>query len=264
MRRAWLGLLAAVLSACSLVNDPSAHQGGTPDAGPTDAGAPPIAAAEVCSHYARVFCEGFFRCCGVAPERTDTNYMDCMMMTRTACRDSYQQYIDDPRTGYDPQTAGEVVAEGMAYVETCDPDILEWYVERSGFQRALRGTVAPGDVCTPTNTMLNENFDIGALFSCEGSERACVCQGGDVDCALGTPQWNCLTRAHDGGHCILYWDCEDGLRCDHSNISMPHCAARKPVGASCSDPSECESLACYMSQCQPRNRDNGFCHAMAP
>jgi hypothetical protein len=243
-------LFALLIGGCSLVNDPSSHQGGAADAGQPDAGPPRVEATEFCGRFARLHCDAFFSCCDTHPMRTAESYMACVEDAESDCAAAFGTIIIDHRTGYDPMVAAEVIEEGRGYVEMCDPNIVTWSWERSGYQRALTGTVDGGDLCTPHNTELNDNFDKPALFSCMGPSRACVPTGGD---------WSCLSRADRGGHCVLYWDCVDGLRCDWSNILSPMCAPRLATGMPCNADPECESLVCIDHTCRDRTQQNVYC-----
>lgn len=234
--------LALVLSGCSFVNDPASHQGG----------AAPIEPVDACRRLAELQCDGYFDCCSTAADRTDQLYMQCVEQARVKCTNDFGKLVVDDRTGYDPVVAGAVIAEGRGYVDRCDPDIVEWFTNRTGLQHVLTGTVEGGHSCTPRDTNLT-SFDQAALLSCLGPDQACV--------ASSLNDWVCRQRAPEGERCILYWDCVDGLRCDWSRLSGT-CAQRVPDGGACASGPDCTSLVCASNLCVPRTQDSVYCGAM--
>lgn len=244
-RRASVLAIALLLCACSLVNDPSAHQSG-PE---------PVQATEFCHELAELFCFAQPHCCSTAPEPTEEELTACVESASADCAaNGLSSLLVDSRTGYDPMIAGQVLAEGRALVDACSTDILAWYTERSGFQRALTGTVAGGGACTPMDRPIGE-FDTAALFSCEGESRACV--------FVSDSTWSCLDRQPEGGECILYWDCEDGMRCEPRPLQRGLCRPRLEDGMPCSSSVDCQSLFCDIT-CRTPMQDEVYCQAGLP
>lgn len=266
--RAWIPVACLVLAGCSIVNDPGRHQGGQPaldagrDAAPhqdagTDAGPPLLPANEFCRAYAEVYCEGYFGCCSAA-ERPEDAFDECVSNAQYACSNGTDAtgpvlgiIVADPRTGYDPRIAAEVIAEGRALVADCSTDLLRWTTERMGLQRGLTGSIEAGAECTP-GPFVGLRFDFAALFSCEGTNRACVERSG---------QWDCLTRRDVDASCRLYWDCLDGLYCTNGVLGGT-CQPRKANGGACSSGVECESLFCNrLGLCADPTQDDVYCSA---
>ncbi|MCZ7682824.1 MAG: hypothetical protein M5U28_30115 [Sandaracinaceae bacterium] len=271
-----LALLVAVgLAGCSIVHDPSRHQsGGGMDAGAgtdagagvdagagtdagTDAGATPVQASEFCLAAAELQCFAYFNCCGTAPTRTEGLFADCVAEQSRACAENdISRLLVDPRTGYDARIAGEVLREGYGLAEACDGDgVLSWSVERSGVQRILTGTVESGDPCTPRDTSV-ATFDYPALFSCVGSDRACV--------PVAASDWSCLARRSEGQSCIIYFDCQDGMMCEWSPLGT--CQPRRADGATCGSAVECQSLFCDAAtgRCRAATQNDVFCNPLLP
>lgn len=249
--------MAVLLCGCSLVNDPSAHTGGDGgyDAGPQDAGPPPIQGTEFCQRYAELVCDASSECCSTAPDPFDRTA--CITDISQMCREGFGTLILDPRTGYDAAAAGAVIEEGYAYVrgegahDVCDLDAIDWLVNRDGFMRVLSGTRSGGSICTPMSLV---PFDYPALFSCSGS---------DLSCIAGSPDWVCQSRHTEGQSCALYWDCVDGMRCSPPLTGT--CQTRLPNGQACNNGTDCESLVCTGEPgvCAPRTQDAIYC-AFAP
>lgn len=225
-------LLALLTLSCSLVNDPSEHYAGTP-----------IPAERFCRAVAELQCDAHLRCCAapVEPDRAS-----CVESVRSRCamNATLGRLLLDERTGYDPSMAAAVLREGAGHADACSADILEWMLERSGLMRVFRGTIAPGGVCTPRD--LNPlAFDTPALFSCQGADYSCA--------ARTLMEWDCRPRRSDGS-CVLYWDCQDGLRCQ-----ALMCASRLPDGAACTGAPDCESRVCGDGRCVTPTEEQIYC-----
>jgi hypothetical protein len=244
-----LSLLACcVLAGCSLINDPGAHQ-------PESIGA--VQGQDFCAELAKLLCTGYFECCSTA-EHGDDAFENCVASAATRCADGdgtlapvIGSLVTNSRTGYDPVLAGQALAEGYALVAECSLDIAAWKLERTGLQRALTGTISGGDTCTPHDPGTSGGLDWAALFSCEGTDKACV---------AGRDRWSCLARQPEGMACVLYWDCEDGLYCDgHWIVGGGSCRARLANGEPCTEAVQCATLHCASNVCATPTQDDLYC-----
>jgi hypothetical protein len=265
-------IACALLAGCTIVNDPGRHQHGgqrdagadagqLADAGPeadagVDGGPRMVQGQDVCTELAVLYCDAYFDCCSAAATRTETAFDMCLSDVSASCASgdgngpAIASLVADPRTGYDPQVAGEVLTEGEALVASCSLDLLRWTAERSGFQRVLTGTIARGEACTPRD-VVPPGADYPALFSCEGTDSACVAGGG---------RWSCLARQPAGASCVLYWDCEDGHFCQGVPFLGATCQPRKANGMPCSGAIECVSLFCSDAMmCETPTQDDVYC-----
>jgi hypothetical protein len=220
-----LGLaLGLLLAGCTLVNDPGQHQD-------------PIGENDFCEELARLSCTGLAECCPT-PEANEVSFDECVRLRESLCRaaELYGPVFEDPRTGYDPVVAAQVMAEGYAFIENaCDPGIYEWRFRRQGLYRVLTGTVEGGDFCTPEG-----EDDPAALFSCVASDPVCRPD------FTGT-RWSCTSSAGtEGEPCIAFLDCAAEHYCDAGT-----CRRSKADGEPCGEGIECLSLFCNPSgRCQ--------------
>ncbi len=222
--RAAAALPLALLAACSVVNSPGDHQE-----------LEPVAVHEFCAEFAAVVCDAHLACCSSAAVDLD----DCRSAWTASCASTVGTLATDPRSGYDPRIAAEVLEEGRSFTATCSTDALVWFESRAGFQRVLSGTVAGGEECTP-----NEALDLPAYVSCDDLDQACLGTGGGISV--------CQDRRDVGEACGGHYDCTEGLFCeDFTPFILPgSCAVRLEDGAACTDDAQCASLFC--PQATPR------------
>lgn len=221
-------LVLVLLSGCSVVNDSSDHRGGVAaDAGrDADAAPSPIEVADLCSALVAVYCEARIACCPAA-EGEDVD--QCRAERMRACQDVYGEVAADPQTGYDPEEAARVIAEGEALAAECDTDIVEWFLTRDGLVRMLEGTIQENRTCSI--------FD-ATYFACD-KPLICKVQG------LGT---QCLDEAKKGDACATDYECKFPLQCEDRE-----CAEPIREGGACQSPLDCESLSCGAGMtCEPR------------
>lgn len=225
MRR---GLLAAVLlcsasmalPACSFVNDADDHQRG--------GGLEPVAPSEFCAELSELVCSAHLDCCPTAT--LDLN--DCVSAFTSGCASEFGAIAADPRAGYDPLGAAEVLRQGREFAQGCDPAVASWITARSGLLSVFAGTVEGGGTCTP-----NSATDFAAFFSCQETDQACV--------QVSADRWICADRLGVGESCTADTDCLDGLWCDGAGLFVAgSCAERRVAGEPCPKNQACQSLAC--------------------
>jgi hypothetical protein len=208
-------VIAIALVGCTAVNDPGSLQRDE------------VRPEEYCGEISELVCEEYESCCPM-PIQEDFN---CVDMFTDLCREGFDELLGDPRVGYDPVIAAEVLTEGYAYIlgfdgnDECDLEMADWFADRDGFLRFLSGTVPAEQTCTPMDLE-----DAPALFSCAST---------DLSCQIGATGWFCRPRHEVGEGCLSYLDCRDGLRCDGLL-----CARRLPPGEPCMDATDCQSLVC--------------------
>jgi hypothetical protein len=217
---------------CSFVNDHGRHQG--PD------GVAPIRADDLCAILSHELCDARIRCC---PDGVDETLEECRADSEASCRTNLQVFLEDPRTGYDPQVAGEVVARGVALAAECDPDIADWAV--NDVLTVLRGTAVRGTTCRPRDA-----DDLPALFQCRVEDNL-VCR------PEGSPllsDWICQGKSAEGGPCVASLHCQDGLYCNSAGdlFIAGTCEQRLSTGASCTSNDQCATFVCDVT-CQPKD-----------
>lgn len=227
-------LLLVLLAGCSLINDPDDHRPG--------GGLDPVPATEFCGGFAEVACDAFLDCCSTAAVDRDA----CILEEQADCNDRLRGLLLDPRTGYDPRVASEVLEEGRSFVTSCDVSITGWGANRTGFVRMFRGSVDPGGECTPMNVV-----DLPAYFSCRELDQACVSEG-----LFGSSF--CRDLQTTGGRCNLDSDCVDDLYCAPM-MGGGTCAPVLATGEPCMEASDCASQFCGASVCEVPTTDRIFC-----
>lgn len=239
MRTALALALATSLVACSVVNDPSNHQGGI-DAGPA------ISPEEFCDELAVLLCQGHFHCCQGRPPMNDMEFEDCVsFLAIFQCGAllgfPLRTVLEDDRVGYDPHAAAQVVAEARERIQRCDLTIRDWYTWRDGLWRMLPGTIPPGEACTPRS----EN-DHALLFACRGLDHRCLRSDDDT--------WTCAELGRIEDRCLATTDCERGNYCDRPPaMSEGTCRDLLNNGALCGSDDVCESFHCSDTEhrCRP-------------
>jgi hypothetical protein len=236
---------ALLASSCLLVNDPNAHA------------ATPVDAEAFCGRFAQAVCDGYFHCC-TDPSRNHifANESDCRVQAQMICTSgsngiNLNAIIHDPRTGYDPLVAGEVLNQLAYDASVCDPQVARWVQRRDGFERALTGTVENGAACLRDNPLTN----VAAFLSCEDPTRACV--------LTGLTTGDCLLRRQAGESCVLDFDCREGLYCAPS-VGANSCAPRLPEGSACAHNGSdhgawCESGVCAGGLCVRADANSVYC-----
>jgi len=240
-----------VLGGCLVVDAPSNHMGGDSDASAPDASLLPVPATAACASVAAVACQGYESCC----DTHSVSMSDCVSAIQTSCAQHIGPLLADSRTGYDPDVAAEVLAEGQMLVAHCDPGIVAWYSSRGGLERVFQGTVAGGRTCA---TMAN---DAAAYFSCRDLMYGCI---GDASSGF-----TCSMRRDNGLACHVDADCVDADYCEGlspgSNpvFGLPgRCQRRLAPGSSCTTASACMSYVCDTNgthQCVAATRQAAYC-----
>jgi hypothetical protein len=214
------------LVGCSLVNPPGEHV------------AEPLAPTEFCQAVAVEFCRGYVECCETAPAGYDIEA--CVARRATECQESATLVLDEPRTGYDADVAGAMLAEARAYVDRCDDTLVAWYSGPDGLYAPFLGTVVSGGVCAP-----DERPTIASFFACNDPEQTC---------RQTATNWSCIDRVEVGEECSNIFDCVDGAYCSGGDVGPRTCRPRERDGYPC-DPGdangadECASHVCLGSNC---------------
>ena len=232
MRRALSLSLGLALSGCLLVTPPSGHMGSTD--GGADANLQPVTASAACGEIAIVACTGYENCCH---DGHTVTMNDCITALQTSCDSRLGPVFRDPKTGFSPVVAAEVLAEGRALANACDPGIIAWYNSRSGLQRAMQGTIPAGQLCAMRGD------DAAAYFACRDFENGCI---GD-----NSAGYYCSARhgddlaCHSDPDCVADDYCEGGAPGGNPILGFPgHCRPRLATGAPCTVDGACASFLC--------------------
>lgn len=252
-----LALLCTSTASCSIVDAPSQH---VPD---------PIPASVLCDRLATVYCGAAAQCCpsadmGAAPDAGPGTSCTDLVASWCSHNDVVQGALGDSRTGYDPQIAGEVIAEATYMVQSCDLSFAHWLTQRDGFLRFLTGTVSEGLPCLE-NTPLTM-VPASAFFRCSGG-GGCFVEG--VPMHLGEVTGTCRPQAADGRECQSDLDCRDGAYCANTPpdgaTSGRSCRRQGVPGDHCTGDAMCASGVCSCSgvlcsgMCQSPTRVSVYC-----
>lgn len=226
-----LALACALATGCTLVNAPSDHTGGE------------IELDQFCPIYADIVCRAHLDCCPTPM----VSYDDCLSAVAGDCQEGLVPLATDPRTGYSPDAAARVVAQGSALAASCDLGIVDFFVRRDGLQGALAGTVEPGGACMDAT-----GFEAPAMWSCTDLTQSC---------RPGAPSWRCAPRSPAGEACFIDFDCQEGTYCDALVIGiMGTCRPQGATAATCTKDTQCQSLICEGGSCLARDVTNTYCN----
>jgi hypothetical protein len=167
------------------------------------------------------------------------------------CETAFNGIIDDARTGYNPNTAGERLAELQAMAAECDPAIGPWAFSQEGLFSVLEGTVAAGGDCTPTDVV--DNPDYAALLSC-ADDTTCR-----LSISLAGLKGKCGAPSGVGGSCWTELECAADLYCDGTDITGGDCVARQPNSSACGNDTQCQSLTCTNDVCADPTVNGSYC-----
>lgn len=213
--------MALLASACSVVNDPDRHTGGGPG------GPEPISAADLCGELTGAVCHARTDCC---PEPGGPTLDECRDAIFLQCTNAWGALAIDPRTGYDPDEAGRVLARGWDLATSCETEYFDW-VAFETFDM-FTGTIPGGGSCA-----IPSEDELATIFQCTDGN---LCRN------QGVVDFQCAPRSGPRGDCRNNFECRSDLYCEITgDLRMGQCQRRKPDGAAC-DPTadECQSLAC--------------------
>jgi len=217
------GLIALLLTGCTLVNAPSDHA------------AEPVEANEFCSELTSILCDGVISCCSTAATIPRD---ECVRRVNPFCASNYGPLISDSRTGYDAEEAGFRLATMRQMVAECSTAVLANLSSDDGLLALLTGTVGERGTCDPTIT---ERPDDGFF----DAPRFLACRSG-LECtyALDTMDWRCLPPVANGAPCSVAAVCEPGTICVPVSDTEARCMDRFADGAACTAGGACESYLC--------------------
>jgi hypothetical protein len=200
-----------------------------------------VEASDLCERLSTIQCAGEAHCC-TAPGRT---YDECKERMKSGCVDELQldQIAMQPNTGFDEKIASDAFAAFEALAAECDPTIALWGISLEGLRGIFQGTAAPGANCMPPLAQLQNRVVAGAA-------AASCAQLATHACLPEALSWTCTEKHGEGGSCFSDLNCLDGLYCDNpqGGFGAP-CRVRKADGATCTNPNECQSLACKQGAC---------------
>lgn len=244
MRLSGLFVVLLVASACSIVNNTSDHMGGVrPDgAMPPDGGGGPISAADLCSELTSIVCHARTECC---PDPTGPSFEECRTEIVQQCARIWGALAVDPRTGFDPNEAGQVLGRGRDLANECHLDYFDW-VAFETFDM-FTGTVPPRGACA-----IPREDELATIFQCTNGN---ICRNQRV------LDFECAARSGAAGPCASNFDCRNEFYCDAAgDVRMGECQPRKADGATCNpDADECQSLACTVAGTCIGRFDQFFC-----
>jgi hypothetical protein len=249
-----------MLGGCSLVNDPGRHQGGdagaggvdggSADGGLVDGGHAPISAESACAVLAASVCEAYENCCSTPVRDRAT----CERESLANCRERLDVFLTDIRTGYSAELAAQVIAQGRALQETCDPAIAQWFTY--DLLTVLEGTLPRTATCVTLADIVDGDY--AGVFSCQRNmETVCRPVGG----VLGN--WECQGASNEGGPCNMILHCARGLYCTGNFLATGMCARQKSNGTACVSNEECSSLHCNAEVCTALDEDI-YCAELFP
>lgn len=221
-----------------------------------DAGSAPdrnrVEPAQLCQRIAEINCAGEAHCCddpGRTVEECKQDLIETcaneLMLDRVAMQEI---------TRFDAEAAERAYTELERRAAMCDPTVAQWGAAPDGLRGLLKGSVAGGDSCKPTQAVPDPVSLAAALLSCEHPEtHACVY-------ANPLEDWTCEPRSAAGGGCVTDNNCEDGLYCVVTAPGLAGmCTERKAVGDSCDGPTQCASLFCKGGSCVAADQQAAYC-----
>jgi hypothetical protein len=216
-----------------------------------------VTPGHICERLATIQCVGEATCC-TTPSKKFATFDECKTSMKSFCTDSL--YIDrisqEPTIGFDVD-AGEAAFDAYELkASQCDPNIVSWGTSMNGFRSMLKGTIAAGGDCTPSN-VLDVEKDGAALFACKDAPTyACL----PPPSVVGVT-WTCEKPRGAGESCFWEANCLDGLWCEDLD-GVPGdgvCRDRKELNAGCTTSNECKSLACSGGKCIPADAQTAYC-----
>jgi hypothetical protein len=244
---------------CSIAHDGSAEQGRGGGSGKNsdkdeDADGAPnrnaVQPGDICRRLAEIECEAERSCCD-DPQR---DMPSCLDEAETSC--AVDAMVDRiavrPETGFDPAQAEAVLDELERLASDCDPGIWMFGESRAGLLSIFAGTVESDGNCRPAN-VLDRNQAAAALVTCGDVERQA--------CLPSLTTWRCAPIAAEGGACFSEANCEAGLYCTNTSLSLEggQCAARRETGWTCEFDQECQSSFCVAGACVEAEREVVYC-----
>lgn len=210
----------------------------------------------VCDRLTTIQCAAEGCCC----DNPGRDLSTCKRVMMQYCRE--QLRIDsisaDRTTGFDPVFAEQVFEQYERQASECRPSVVSWGVSFEGLRGIIKGTIEPGQPCTPSGDW-GETLDeagAAALASCRDPENT----------ACSHPAmllWLCSPRVDVGGACITDLNCLEGLYCDNPSLLLlgAVCRQRKAVGEPCALANECQTLICRYERCAEVTKENVYCLA---
>jgi hypothetical protein len=223
---------------------------------PFDAGSDPnrnmVGPGALCARWAMIQCAGEAHCCTNRTRTTEACRADVTMIC------SQQWYLDqiamNPVTNFDPAAAANAFGQLEQKASQCDIAIAAWAGSDAGLRGILKGTVAPGASCKPTQNLSDRPTAGAALASCTNiSNTACLPMS-----LLG--DWTCAPRNRAGGACATDNNCVTGTYCHNPTMAfLAKCADLMPLGAACTEGSQCSSLFCKAGACVAADQQVAYC-----
>jgi hypothetical protein len=218
----------------------AAYDGGRD--GGTDGGTGGVPELDFCRELVAASCEGRILCCDAAAMETVDA---CRTANEDRCRTLLEPLTSNSDIVYDPLVAAAALAELRAAASTCDLSIPDLLLTPTGVLRAWDGPLTRGMVCGRTlNPLVNDAL-------CAG-DRSCRAQS--------AVRRVCADRVGEGMPCRDWLDCTEGLYCMGGTVAIDGtCRPRLADGQSCMAYSDCASLLCEESLCQPRTEESVYC-----
>ncbi|MDD9970811.1 MAG: hypothetical protein OXR73_31530 [Myxococcales bacterium] len=239
-------------------SDPAVSSGDPPASSEPgfDAGSDPnrnnIQPGQMCARLAQIQCAGEQHCCD-SPGR---DRAACETELSAACREEvyFDAMSQDPKTGFDTGAAAAALGRAEELAATCDPSLAAFMASPSGITSVFRGTVSPGQSCSPGLRGTAPEVAAASLASCTGiATTACL--------PISAFTWTCTPRGGVGELCFTDLNCQEGMYCPNPDlmIDAANCAARKPLGTRCAEGNECESLFCGGGVCVEPDAQLAYC-----
>jgi hypothetical protein len=223
---------------------------------PFDAGSDPnrnmVGPGALCARAAMIQCAGEAHCCTNRTRTTEA----CRAAVMMVC--SQQLYLDqiamNPITNFDATATASAFGQLEQKASQCDISIAAWAGSDAGLRGILKGTVAPGASCKPSQNLTDPPTAGAALASCTNiTTTACLPKS-----LLG--DWTCAPKNSAGGACATDNNCVTGTSCSNPTMKfLATCADLLPLGAACTDGSQCSSLFCKSGVCVAASQQVAYC-----
>jgi hypothetical protein len=221
-----------------------------------DAGSDPnrnnVGPTELCTRLAAINCAGEAYCCNSATRTVEM----CQVELTSTCQNDLMldQIAMNPITGFDRAAAALAYAELERKASLCDSSVTAWGGSYEGLRGILKGTLAPNSDCSPPPAASDAATLAASLVGCaEPQSYAC-----GFTSLVGA--WTCAPKVGVGGTCNTDNNCTAETFCTIAVLTTTGlCTERKPIGATCTGPTECVSLFCKKAKCVAADQQAAYC-----
>jgi len=228
-----------------------------------DAGDPAannVMAGTICTRLAQIQCAGEAFCC----ENPGRDRAACEAAQKAGCDEGLVDDVAKNATaGFDPTHAANAFTQLQQMASVCDTTVASWGATVAGFLGIFKGSVSPGDDCSPGLLLTDALDGAVAIASCNTIDTtACLPDSNNPF----TANWFCEAKGAVGDPCLTDLNCQAGLYCpnpvlENGGFDLGTCAARLADGSPCTTGTQCSSFYCVGGSCVPADQQSAYCLA---